>query len=78
MLLEKEASRKPQKLKQGLTVFFPCPTEAVHPARHAETYVSPLSPHTGSHALEAHLQSELHSENTAFSWYGMGLLGSEV
>lgn len=55
-------------------MLFPCPTEVVHPARHAEMYVSPLSPHTGSHTLVAHLQSELQSENMAFSWYGIGLL----
>lgn len=42
------------------TVFLPCPVEVVHPAKQGDTYVMPLSEHTGSHSDVEQEQFWLH------------------
>lgn len=50
-----------------LTAFFPLPFDDLQPARQADTYVIPFSPHIGSHSFSEHMQPELHSEKRACS-----------
>lgn len=50
-----------------LTMSTPEPRDVRHPARHAETYVRPFSPHTGSHSVSEHGQFALQLANSELS-----------
>ena len=49
------------------TIFLPVPEDISQPARQADMYDKPLSPHTGSHTLVGQLQSMLQSARKFFT-----------